>query len=119
MYFITEKSPVEPKKFPFDFKKFAEEHAATSSSIAKKNAHRRGQSLGHVLSFPSTQPMQPLPQAPFKQNLVQGRRHSVALNGSKDVLKELEKNQKAGTTDVKGHRRSNSRNFESNWRMSK
>jgi len=111
-----EKSPAEVKRSPFDFRKPADEQTSLATLAANKTGHRRGQSLGHVLtlSSPSTS------STPFKPSSpTHGRRHSVALNGSNDVLKEIERSQKANLPDAKGgHRRSNSRNFESNWRTS-
>ncbi|CAI2180934.1 5098_t:CDS:10 [Funneliformis geosporum] len=95
-------------KSPFDFKKNEEQQQS-----AVKKSHRRHQSLGHTLSVASTSSSVVKPNIPTHT-----RRHSVALNGSKDVLKELEKNQgrQSGTDSKGGHRRSNSRNFDGNWR---
>jgi hypothetical protein len=105
------KQELDSPKSPFDFKKNEEQQ---SQSAAKKS-HRRHQSLGHALSPASTS------AAIVKANIpTHTRRHSVALNGSRDILKEIEKSQSRPGTDAKGgHRRSNSRNFDGNWRSSK
>lgn len=103
---------LESPKSPFDFKKNEEQQLQTNA----KKSHRRHQSLGHTLSPASTS------ATTIKTNVpTHIRRHSVALNGSKDVLKELEKNQgrPSGADAKNGHRRSNSRNFDGNWRSSK
>ncbi|CAG8725805.1 4488_t:CDS:2, partial [Acaulospora morrowiae] len=93
---------------PFDFSKKPSDEQPSSS----KKTHRRHQSLGYTLSVTSPTTVNKVNNIPLHN-----RRHSVALNGSKDVLKELEKSQGRSTgADAKGHRRSNSRNFESNWR---
>ncbi|CAB4386260.1 RNB-domain-containing protein [Rhizophagus irregularis] len=100
---------LESPKSPFDFKKNEEQQLQTNA----KKSHRRHQSLGHTLSPASTS------ATTIKTNVpTHIRRHSVALNGSKDVLKELEKNQgrPSGADAKNGHRRSNSRNFDGNWR---
>ncbi|CAG8469835.1 4725_t:CDS:10, partial [Acaulospora colombiana] len=102
------KQELDSPRSPFDFRKPSDEQPSAS-----KKTHRRHQSLGHTLSMTSS------PAAVSKVNNIptHNRRHSVALNGSKDVLKELEKSQSRSTgADAKGHRRNNSRNFESNWR---
>ncbi|CAG8445580.1 7843_t:CDS:10 [Ambispora leptoticha] len=102
-----QKEPESPRS-PFEFKKPLEDQ----SQNAAKKTHRRHQSLGHTLSAAASSNATLKVPPPIHH-----RRHSVALNGSMDVLKELEKNQGRPTSqDVKGHRRSNSRNFDSNWR---
>ncbi|RHZ68375.1 hypothetical protein Glove_295g26 [Diversispora epigaea] len=102
------KQELDSPKSPFDFKKTSDEQQQSTP----KKTHRRHQSLGYTLSAASSS------TAVAKVNIpTHNRRHSVALNGSKDVLKELEKSQgRSVGADVKGHRRGNSRNFESNWR---
>ncbi|KAG9299130.1 hypothetical protein G9A89_020443 [Geosiphon pyriformis] len=96
-------------KFPFEIKKPSDEQVQASA----KKTHRRHQSLGYnLIPATNTTPGSLKMTLPTHQ-----RRHSVALNGSKDVLKELEKSQgRSPGPEAKGHRRSNSRNFESNWR---
>ncbi|CAG8799641.1 23194_t:CDS:2, partial [Racocetra persica] len=105
---IDKKQELDSPKSPFDFKKSMDDQ----QQLTTKKTHRRHQSLGYTLSTSSSSTSIAKPNIP-----IHGRRHSVALNGSKDVLKELEKNQGRLTApEAKGHRRSNSRNFEGNWR---
>ncbi|KAF0338076.1 RNB-domain-containing protein [Gigaspora margarita] len=105
---IDKKQELDSPKSPFDFKKPTDDQR----QLTAKKTHRRHQSLGYTLSTSSSSTSIVNPNIPMH-----GRRHSVALNGSKDVLKELEKNQgRLAVPEVKGHRRSNSRNFEGNWR---
>ncbi|CAG8723943.1 8597_t:CDS:10, partial [Dentiscutata erythropus] len=105
---IDKKQEFDSPKSPFDFKKSTDDQRQLNT----KKTHRRHQSLGYTLSTSSSSTSIVNPNIPMH-----GRRHSVALNGSKDVLKELEKNQgRLAVPEVKGHRRSNSRNFEGNWR---
>jgi len=103
------KQELDSPKSPFDFRKNEEQQLQSNA----KKSHRRHQSLGHTLSPASTS------AAIVRTNVpTHIRRHSVALNGSKDVLKELEKNQgrPSGADAKNAHRRSNSRNFDGNWR---
>ncbi|CAG8687150.1 8258_t:CDS:2, partial [Cetraspora pellucida] len=105
---IDKKQELDSPKSPFDFKKPTDDQ----QQLTTKKTHRRHQSLGYTLSTSSSSTSIVKPNIP-----IHGRRHSVALNGSKDVLKELEKNQgRLAGPEVKGHRRGNSRNFEGNWR---
>ncbi|CAG8445857.1 5385_t:CDS:10 [Diversispora eburnea] len=102
------KQELDSPKSPFDFKKTSDEQQQSTP----KKTHRRHQSLGYTLSAASSS------TTVAKVNIpTHNRRHSVALNGTKDILKEIEKSQgRSVGADVKGHRRGNSRNFESNWR---
>ncbi|CAH1759149.1 3396_t:CDS:10 [Entrophospora sp. SA101] len=78
---------------PFDFKKLNDDALANATT-----------------NSPPIFPVKSIVQA-------HGRRHSVALNNNKDIMKELEKNQtRTIDTDGKGHRRTNSRNLDNNWR---
>uniref|UniRef100_A0A1D1YDW5 DIS3-like exonuclease 2 n=1 Tax=Anthurium amnicola TaxID=1678845 RepID=A0A1D1YDW5_9ARAE len=103
------KQELDSPKSPFDFRRNEEQQPQSNA----RKAHRRHQSLGHTLSPASTS------ATIVKTNVpTHVRRHSVALNGSKDVLKELEKNQgrQSGTDAKNAHRRTGSRNFDGNWR---
>ncbi|CAH1763561.1 8137_t:CDS:10 [Entrophospora sp. SA101] len=103
----TDQDPTSPKS-PFDFKRLNDEHNhQQQQQSSAKNLHRRHQSLGFNL-FTTTLAnanTNPPPIFPVK-SLVEshGRRHSVALNNNKDILKELEKNQtRTIGADGKGH----------------
>ncbi|CAG8468589.1 15982_t:CDS:10 [Racocetra fulgida] len=93
---IDKKQELDSPKSPFDFKKSMDDQ----QQLTAKKTHRRHQSLGYTLSTSSSSTSIAKPNIP-----IHGRRHSVALNGSKDVLKELEKNQgRLAGPEVKGHR---------------
>ncbi|CAG8612066.1 7914_t:CDS:10 [Paraglomus occultum] len=104
----------EVAKPPFDWKRLTNDQSQGSS----KKAHRRYQSLGFSLTPAApTSVSGAVPVALKAAVQSHHRRHSVALNGSKDVLKELEKSQgKSGADNKNGHRRTGSRNVDGNWR---
>ena len=104
-------------KPPFDWKRLTNDQSQGSS----KKAHRRYQSLGFSLTPAApTSVSGAVPVALKAAVQSHHRRHSVALNGSKDVLKELEKSQgKSGSDNKNGHRRTGSRNVDGNWRTGK